>query len=260
MALWGNNDAVGSDGTVSLNYSTGVVTGSGTTFGQTDAAQEGDVIRFGDRAGTYFGDAVIISIASTTSLTIGSTAGLSGAAIAGTSFYVSQLPKYTILDNTYSETRASGTSTVNVLNTATSAIAVGGTTLIPVTSTEGVIVGDSLQGPTFSGTSISAVGLTTLGGPQLTLVSAIGAGATVSAGAALTVTRQVGGYDAYVYGVAEAGTEATTTSSYELTHAGWVGVTTYTDSDGNLRVKSETLVAMSGITTGNTPVYGNPPA
>ena len=28
-------------------------------------------------------------------------------------------------------------------------------------------------------------------------------------------------------------------------HAGWVGVTTYTDTHGNLRVKSETLVAMS---------------
>ena len=46
----------------------------------------GDVIRFGDRAGTYFGDAVIVSIAGTQSLTIGSTAGLSGAAIAGANF------------------------------------------------------------------------------------------------------------------------------------------------------------------------------
>ena len=63
MALWGNNDAVGSGGTVSLNYTTRVVTGTGTTFGQTGAAQEGDVIRFGARGGggTYFGDAVIVS-------------------------------------------------------------------------------------------------------------------------------------------------------------------------------------------------------
>ena len=40
----------------------------------------GDVIRFGVRGngGTYFGDA-IVSIASTISLTIGSTTGLSGA-------------------------------------------------------------------------------------------------------------------------------------------------------------------------------------
>jgi hypothetical protein len=34
MALWGNNDAVGSGGTVSLDYTTLVVTGTGTTFGQ----------------------------------------------------------------------------------------------------------------------------------------------------------------------------------------------------------------------------------
>ena len=35
------------------------------------------------------------------------------------------------------------------------------------------------------------------------------------------------------------------------TSAGWVGVQTYMDSDNNLRVKKEVLVAMSGITTGN---------
>ena len=34
MALWGTNDAKGSGGTVSLNYTNLTVTGSGTTFGQ----------------------------------------------------------------------------------------------------------------------------------------------------------------------------------------------------------------------------------
>ena len=86
MALWGNNDAVGSGGTVSLNYDTGVVTGSGTTFGETGGAQVGDLIRFGERDGTFFGDAAIVSIAGTQSLTIGSTMGLSGAAISGVEF------------------------------------------------------------------------------------------------------------------------------------------------------------------------------
>ena len=173
MALWGNNDAIGSGGTVSLNYSTGVVTGSGTTFGQVGAAATGDVIRFGSRSGTYFGDAVIVGIASTTQLTIGSTAGLSGAAIASTSFQISQLPKYTITDSKYSE-------------------------------------------------------------------------------------ASWGTEDSYVYGVAGAGVTAAHNTSYDLTHAGWVGVTTYLDNTGALRVKSEVLVAMSGITTGNTPAY--PPA
>ena len=175
MALWGNNDAVGSGGTVSLNYGTGVVTGTATTFGQVGAAKTGDVIRFGDRSGTYFGDAVIVSIAGTQSLTIGSTAGLSGAGIAGTSFTISELPKYTIGDSKYSE-------------------------------------------------------------------------------------ASYGTEDSFVYGVADAGMDATTGTSYHLSHEGWVGVTTYNDNAGNLRVKSEVLVAMSGITTGNSPVYGNPPA
>lgn len=38
-------------------------------------------------------------------------------------------------------------------------------------------------------------------------------------------------------------------SKYAVAHAGWVGVQTYIDCHGTLRVKSETIVAMSGITT-----------
>jgi hypothetical protein len=173
MALWGNNDAVGAGGLVSLDYSTGVVTGTGTTFGQVGAAATGDVIRFGLRAGTYYGDAVIVGIASTTQLSIASTAGLSGVGIASTSFTVSQLPKYTVVDSKYSE-------------------------------------------------------------------------------------ASWGTDDSYVYGVAGAGITAASTTRYALTHAGWVGVTTYMGSEGEMRVKHEVLVAMSGITTGNAPVF--PPA
>ena len=33
---------------------------------------------------------------------------------------------------------------------------------------------------------------------------------------------------------------------YKPAHSGWVGITTYVDSDGNFRVKSETLVAGGG--------------
>ena len=167
MSLWGRNDNVSSVGTVTLNYSTGVVVGSGTSFGTVGSAKTGDVIRFGTRGGgaTYFGDAVIVGIASTTQCTIGSTAGLSGAAISGVQFYVSELPKYTVKDSTYSE-------------------------------------------------------------------------------------ASYGVNDKQVYGIS-------TTSDYVpaeyrgFTHQGWVGVTTYMDTHGNLRVKSEVLVAMSGITTGS---------
>jgi len=133
MALWGNNDNVGTAGSVSLNYATRVVTGGaltgqlGTLFGESGKAQEGDVISFGvkTKGGTYFGDAVIASIASTTSLTIGSTAGLSGAAIAGTSFQVSQKPTFLEGDSHYSERNSDYSSHVYGVAEAGSADAAG---------------------------------------------------------------------------------------------------------------------------------------
>ena len=175
MALWGNKDNVTSAGTVSLNYSTGVVTGNASCkFGDAGSAQEGDVIRF-TKGAVYFGDAVIKSIASNTSLTIGSTAGLSGAAISASGFTVTQAPKYTITDSSFSEANEAGA-------------------------------------------------------------------------------------DEYVFGTAEAGVDAAQGTVYE-TGAGWVGVQTYMGVEGDLRVKKEILVAMSGITTANAPVYpANPPS
>jgi hypothetical protein len=173
MALWGNNDSIRGTGSVFINYQTGIITGTATTFGQTGAIQVGDVIRVGDRlpGGVYYGDAVVTKITSTTNLTIGSTAGLSGALVgaAGTGYVGSQLPKSSILDSKFSEKY--GTESNNV------------------------------------------------------------------------------------YGVAAEGLDNAQSSTYQLSHAGWVGVTTYTDADGNHRVKSEVLVAMSGITTGNAPAF-----
>ena len=167
MALWGNNDNLTSSGTVALNYDTGVVTGTGTTFGTVGFGVTGNVIRFGTRGdgSTFFGDAVIVSIAGTQSCTIGSTAGLSGAAIAATSFYISELPKYTVLDHHWSQSHTD--------------------------------------------------------------------------------------YDPLIYGISTADAENMAISGYEKTDAGWVGITTYNDTDGNFRVKRECLVAMSGITTGS---------
>jgi|10_taG_2_1085330.scaffolds.fasta_scaffold07140_4 hypothetical protein len=58
-------------------------------------------------------------------------------------------------------------------------------------------------------------------------------------------------YTSKVFGVNETIQSArkTANSKYAQTHAGWVGVTTYLDMHGTLRVKSETFVAMSGITS-----------
>ena len=112
MALWGNNDNRTATGRVSLDKATGIVTGAnledvgnGTKFGETGEVQVGDIIRFGviDKPGTYFGDAVVVSIAGTTQLTIGSTMGLENAAIARTSFTATQAPKSTVLDSSFSE-------------------------------------------------------------------------------------------------------------------------------------------------------------
>ena len=169
MSLWGNNDKLESNGTVSLNYATKVVTGAGTTFGTVGFGVTGDVIRFGARGsgGTYFGDAVIASIASTQSVTIGSTAGLTGAAISGAQYKLSELPSSTVGDFSYSEKNT-----------------------------------DS---------------------------------------------------DKIVYGISDntSNTYDGASGAYRTSGTGWVGVTTYLDHAGNLRVKSEILVAASGIQTGS---------
>mgnify|MGYP007028104807 FL=1 len=178
MALWGNNDNISAAGRVTLDYATGIVTGftgatTGTLFGQAGSIQEGDVIRFGvsTKPGVYFGDAVVVSIASTIQLTIGSTAGLSGVAIANTTFQASQLPKYTIGDSSFSR------------------------------------------------------------------------------GVGNDAPRKV-------YGISTDGSGASSGTQYEE-GVGWVGIQTYMGAEGELRVKKEILVAMSGITTGNTPSYPN---
>ena len=56
-----------------------------------------------------------------------------------------------------------------------------------------------------------------------------------------------------IFGVDEAEIETANAASgdarkYAPPHAGWVGITSYTDMHGNLRVKTETLVASSSIT------------
>ena len=111
MALWGNNDNVTSRGTVTVDYAAKTVLGnsggSGTQFGNAGSAQVGDVIRF-TKGGVYFGDAVIDTITDNRNLSIASTAGLSGGAISGAQFTVSQLPKFTIGDSSFSEANPDG--------------------------------------------------------------------------------------------------------------------------------------------------------
>ncbi len=65
------------------------------------------------------------------------------------------------------------------------------------------------------------------------------------------------GYTKAVYAVNKDNIDATGVLS-PGPGAGWVGVTTYTQSDGTLRVKSEILVAASGIATGGRPKFPTP--
>jgi hypothetical protein len=115
----------------------------------------------------------------------------------------------------------------------------------------------------------TGLGVTVMGDDNAAFVSfETKTGSAISAGTGVTVNRHQGGYDRHVYGVAGAGLTASGSSTagdkFIVDHSGWVGVTTYVDNAGNLRVKKEVLVAMSGITTANTPIYPayppNPPA
>lgn len=165
MALWGKSDGIYSPGTVEVNLSTKTITGTGTSF-RSAGITTGTVITVG--AGGTFGEAVVSSIASETSISIASTQFLTNTTISGVAYTMSQKPMYVMQDSNYSRTSSSS--------------------------------------------------------------------------------------DNKVYGVDVYETASVVSTKYAVTHAGWVGIKTYNDTDGNLRVKSETLVAFSGITTG-TPSY-----
>ena len=145
-------------------------------------------------------------------------------------------------------------------------------------NTGGINVGDTFQGNNIC-TAVATIGLATVGfaatiGYGLTSGNVIGFSRTTSnvvTGSAsvvtiastdtsIRVTRSTGANQVYLAGVSTNGTDSSQGTKYEVTHGGWVGVTSYFDGDGNLRVKTETLVAMSGIITGNNPVLGPDPA
>ena len=184
MALWSNNDAVPglatARNTVAANAAadgTCTVTGTGSSFGLDGCAGIGTIIRFGaDARGrtinvgsghTYFGDAVIVAVANSESITIASTSGLSQVGFT-TSARFTTCPQSGVTDTVYQE--------------------------------KGVTDRDSV-----------------------------------------------------VYGISTA-----ISGSYHVPHQGWVGVTTYVDMHGTLRVKSEVLVAMSGITTTKDAINSTP--
>ena len=166
MALWGTADSLFSPGTVTLDYAAKTITGTATSF-RAAGISTGTVIIIG--VGGTFGQAVISGVTSERLVSIATTQYLTGRAISGVGYTLSQEPIYVLEDTNYSG--------------------------IQTTS------------------------------PKL--------------------TNNIYGVDQYEQAVAVA-----TSSIYKPAHAGWVGIHTYVDMHGNLRVKSEVLVAMSGISTG----------
>jgi hypothetical protein len=179
MALWGDQNQLDNAGTISLDYSTGVVTGAGSNFGTAGALAAGDLIRIGEKGSNYVGDAIVLSVQSTTQLTIASTEGLVSANVSGYNYSGYQGPVYTTWDQQY-------------------------------------------QRATFDGSSPAV--------------------------------------DNFVYGipVGIASTSNTLPDGYQNIDAGYVGIITYVDGSGNLRVKRETLVAGSFVQgDGSTPYPTN---
>ena len=110
MSLWGKSESqLAGSGTVAINLGTGVVTGTNSTF---SAAMVGSVITVGT-AGTC-GEAVIISRASNTSISVASTQFLipdGGAGITGIAYTVTQKPKSTLGDASYQVSEIYGVDT-----------------------------------------------------------------------------------------------------------------------------------------------------
>lgn len=159
-----------------------------------------------------------------------------------------------------------GTITINL---SAKTITGSGTTFV----TAGIATGDIVvvgAGATYGQAVVSGITSATLISiastqfliPHPTLNTIAGAGYTVTQKPKFTL--EDGQYNApdaksnrfsAVFGVDT--TEATVAAgrtvggknaAYAVAHAGWVGVTTYVDTHGNFRVKSETLVAGSTIT------------
>jgi hypothetical protein len=237
-------------GRVGLAYSVSVAAASTTQFVLDGAyTQEYDVdgkprIRVGDTLSTY------VSTGSWSNIT--------------TLTAINASAKVTVWTTTLTATTAGGVGTVSVADT--SQFQVGDTVTSPSDGSAGPVV-------------VNRIGLNTIGftgnltaqwtsGNRLSIgrtVSnvATGSASIVSLGStdtSLRVTRSTGGQSLYIGGISTNGTGSAQGTSYEVAHGGWIGVTTYFDGAGNLRVKSQTLVAMSGIATGNDPVLGGDPA
>lgn len=175
MSLWGNKDLVYDTGTIDVNLGTDTITGDvGVVTFTTSGISTGDVVTVG--AGATYGYAIVTGFTSTTISIANTDNFVSGlTTVAGSTYFVSQEPIYTLGDSTYDapESKTSGFST----------------------------------SPVFTG----------------------------------------------VFGIDEIEAGIAATTAYAVAHSGWVGITSYIDMHGRLRVKSEVLVAGGILTTSDAP-------
>ena len=150
------------------------------------------------------------------------------------------------------------TGTAGVVTFTTAGIATGNVITVGAGATYGyaIVTGFTSTTITIGNTSNFIAGLTTVGAgaaynisqePLYTLGdSTYRAPESKSTGYSVNpVFTGVFGVDPTEQGVANAAAGR----KFAAPHAGWVGVTTYIDQHGNFRVKTETLVAGSSITT-----------
>tara|TARA_Y100000361_G_scaffold90142_1_gene80157 strand:- start:526 stop:1041 length:516 start_codon:yes stop_codon:yes gene_type:complete len=147
-------------------------------------------------------------------------------------------------------------STGNISVNLTTKVATVSSGTLPAAGTlEGAVVTITGKG--------SAVIKERLTNTTFSIINTTGLDGTAISGVAYNISEQPvylnedsnwGGNEIYGVDVDEAqaigsGTTATSAQKqYSPAHAGWVGITTYTDTHGNVRVKTETLVAGSTIT------------
>lgn len=242
MALWGNNDSVYSTGTVAVNLGTKTVTGTTGVVTFTSAGiKTGDIITVGT-GGTY-GQAVITGFTSTTISIASTEAFVAISTIPAVSYNINQQPIYTLGDSSFNNKNDAASSFVNfgVTGTATTNAGIGTNVIPVVVGTKDVIVGDAIVN-NGNNLVISIIGATTV-----SLASTISAG--IATGDTLQFRRRTDGYFRDVFGVDQIEVGVAATTKYAVAHSGWVGIMTYIDTHGNLRVKSEVLVAGGILTT-----------
>jgi hypothetical protein len=243
MSLWGNNDSIYSTGTIAVNLGTNTATGTvGVVTFTNSGIRTGDIISVGT-GGTY-GQAIITGFTSTTISIASTDTFISGiATIPAVSYNINEQPIYTLFDSTFNNRNnvASSFANLGVTGTATTNAGIG-TNIIPVVvGTKDIIVGDAVVN---NGNNLI---ISTIGATTVSLASTISAG--ISTGDTVEFRRRTDGYFRDVFGVDQIEVGVAATTKYAVAHSGWVGIMTYIDTHGNLRVKSEVLVAGGILTT-----------